>query len=205
MSSKPPRIYTDACCFIEAVKYRRSLPLSVPAHSLADRELDCWFFKRLCDASRDGAVTLVTSMLSIAECTHADEPSGPSQATKDVLIEFLTSGTVVELVEADIFVMERSRDLLWNDNIKLAGADSIHVATALLSECSEFLTLDDKLKKPKVSAAVPLLDKLGLKLLRPQQTARLPNEYRTDDLFPSEKIADGEEEPASKNDSGQRE
>jgi hypothetical protein len=122
-------------------------------------------------------------MLSIAECTHIREPSGPSQATKDLLIEFLTSGTVVDLVEADIFVMERSRDLLWNDNIILAGADSIHVATALFSGCSEFLTLDEKLKKEKLVAAVPLLDNLGLKLLRPQQTMRLPNEYRTDDLF----------------------
>lgn len=186
MSSRPPRIYADACCFIEAVKYRRSLPLSVPAPGLADRELDCWFFKRLCDASRDGAITLVTSMLSIAECTHVDEPTGPSQATKDLLVEFLTSGSVVDLVESDIFVMERSRNLLWNDGIKLSGADSIHVGTALLSECSEFLTLDDKLNRAKIAAAVPLLDKLGLKLLRPQKTTLLPNEYRTDDLFPAE-------------------
>jgi hypothetical protein len=192
MSTKPPRIYADACCFIEAVKQKRGLPLSVPQTELANRELDCWFFGRLCDASRDGAITLVTSMLSIAECTHADKDGPPSRETKDLFLEFLTSGTVVDLFEADFFVLERARDLFWNDGIKLAGADSIHVATALLAECSEFVTLDEKINKHKFAAAVPLISGLGLKVVRPRETIRLPNDYRTEDMFDDQATKPGE-------------
>jgi predicted nucleic acid-binding protein len=183
MSSKSPRVYADSCCFIEAVKYRRKLPLSVTADVLADRELDCWFFRRLCDASRDGAITLVTSMLSVAECIHAEENGGPARETKNLFIEFLTSGTVVELIEPDLFVMERARDLFWNDAIKLSGADGIHVATAILENCSEFVTLDNKIGKTKFAAAIPLIGGLGLKVVRPRETSRLPNDYRIEDMF----------------------
>jgi predicted nucleic acid-binding protein len=183
MSSKP-RLYVDACCFIEAVKHRREIPLSSDAAQAKARQDDCWFFRRLCDASKDGAVALVTSMLSIAECLHVEENPGPSQETRDLFVEFLTSGTVVELIEADIFVSERARDLRWSDGIRLSGADGLHVATALIEECSEFLTLDRKIAKQKFSDAMPKLKTIGINVLRPSQTAHLPNEYKADDLFP---------------------
>jgi hypothetical protein len=59
------------------------------------------------------------------------------------------------------------------------------VATALLDGCSEFLTLDGRIKKKesKFATAIPKLKKIGLAVLRPSQTNSLPNEYRTDDLF----------------------
>jgi PIN domain len=177
------RLYADACCFIEAVRHRRGLPLSADGEEAKRRESDCWFFRRLCDASRDGAIQLTTSMLSVAECIHAGEDGAPPQETRDLFIEFLTSGRVTDLVEPDIFVAERARDLFWNNHISLSGADSLHVATALLSECREFLTLDGKIKKPKFVAAIPQLDKIGLRVIRPCETQFLPAEYRADDLF----------------------
>ena len=182
MTSKP-RIYADACCFIEAVRHRRGLALSADGEEAQIRDKDCWFFRRLCDASRDGAIHLVTSMLSVAECVNAGEPDGPSQETRDLFVEFLTSGTVVELVEADIFVVERARDLHWNDKLTLKGADLLHVATALNEKCTEFLTLDGKIKKPKFVAAVSAIGRLGLPIRRPSDTGYLPNEYRTNDLL----------------------
>ncbi len=123
-------------------------------------------------------------MLSVAECLHVEEPGGPSRETRELFVEFLTSDTIVDLVEPDIFVAERGRDLLWNDGVHLSGADCLHVATALLDGCSEFLTLDGKIRKQKKFAtAIPELKKIGLAVLRPSQTNNLPNEYRTDDLF----------------------
>lgn len=178
------RIYSDSCCFIEAVKHRRGIPLSGDADEAKTREEDFWFFRRLCDASRDGVIQLVTSMLSVAECLHVEEPGGPSKETRELFVEFLTSDTIVDLVEPDIFVAERARDLRWNDGVYLKGADCLHVATALLDGCSEFLTLDGKIKKQsKFATAIPELKKIGLAVLRPSQTNSLPNEYRTDDLF----------------------
>src|SRR5690348_12063523 len=112
MSTKP-RIYVDSCCFIEAVKHRRGISLSGDAQEAEIREVDCWYFRKLCDASRDGTVQLVTSMLSVAECLHAGEAGGPSKETRELFLHFLTSGTVVDLVEPDLFVAERARDLLW--------------------------------------------------------------------------------------------
>jgi hypothetical protein len=103
--------------------------------------------------------------------------------TRALFVDFLTSGVVVELVEPDIFVTERARDLLWKDNILLSGADSIHVATALFGKCVEFLTLDGKIRKQKFGAAVPELKKIGLSVIRPSQTNNLPNEFRSDDLL----------------------
>lgn len=187
MSTKP-LIYVDSCCFIESVKHRRGLPLSGDADEIRIREEDCWYFRKLCDASRDGAVQLVTSMLTIAECLHAGEDGSPSQQVRDLFVQFLTSGTVVDLIEPDLFVAERARDLLWNDKILLSGADSLHVASALLGGCSEFLTLDGKIRKQKKFAvAIPQLVNIGLRVLRPSQTNKLPGEYRTDDLFPENK------------------
>lgn len=184
MSNKP-RIYIDLCCFIEAVRHRRGLPLSSgDPDELKIREEDCWFFRKLCDASRDGVIQLVTSMLSVAECLHAGEPGGPSKETRELFVEFLTSGTIIDLVEPDIFVAERARDLLWNDGISLSGADCLHVATGILDGCSEFLTLDGKIKKQgKFATAIPQLKAIGLTVLRPSQTGNLPSEYRADDLF----------------------
>jgi hypothetical protein len=122
-------------------------------------------------------------MLSIAECVHVDEPSGPSQETRDIFVEFLTSGSVVHLVEPDLFVAERARDLYWQDGVILRGADSLHVASAILDGCTEFLTLDGRIRKQgKFATAIPLLHKVGLAVVRPSETGKLPNEYRQDDL-----------------------
>jgi hypothetical protein len=182
MSSKP-RLYVDSCVFIEAVKHRNGIPLSGDKQEQEARENDCWFFRKLCDASRAGAIQLVTSMLTIAECTHVNEVDGPSKETRELFVEFLTSGSVVHLVEPDLFVAERARDLYWQDQILLKGADSLHVASAVLDGCIEFLTLDGKIQRQeKFAAAIPLLRKVGLAVIRPSQTSRLPNEYRTDDL-----------------------
>ena len=182
MSTKP-RLYVDSCVFIEAVKHRKGIPLSGDVQEQEIRERDCWFFRKLCDASRDGLVQLVTSMLAVAECVHISEDGGPSQETRDLFAEFLTSGRIVHLVEPDLFVSERARDLHWHDGILLSGADALHVASGIIDGCTEFLTLDGKIRKTKFAAAIPIIrQKTGLAVIRPSETGKLPNEYKTDDL-----------------------
>lgn len=87
-------------------------PLSGDEAEVKIREKDCWFFEKLCDASRDGAIQLVTSMLTVAECLHIDEPGGPTKKNQQMFVEFLTSGSVVHLVEPDLFVAERAKGSL---------------------------------------------------------------------------------------------
>jgi hypothetical protein len=80
--STSPRLYVDSCCFIEAVKLRWGIPLSGDEKEANVRADDCWFFRKLSDASRDGAIQLVTSILSVAERPHVDEPGGPTTETR---------------------------------------------------------------------------------------------------------------------------
>lgn len=131
--------------------------------------------RRLCDASRDGAIQLVTSMLTVAECLHIEEEPGPSEETKALFRDFLTSGTVVELIDPDIFIAERARALFWDHDVKIKGADAIHVATAMIEDCQEFLILDGRIHREgsKFSTALPLIAKAGLPALRPSQSTLL--------------------------------
>jgi hypothetical protein len=117
-------------------------------------------------------------MLTVAECTHVGETALPSKETRDMFIDFLTSGMVTQLVEPDIFVAECARDLRWTYDIRLGGADAMHMATAQMEECPEFLTWDDKIQKQKMKEAIPKLAKIGIKVLKPSETTVLPLSYR---------------------------
>jgi hypothetical protein len=122
---------------------------------------------------------------TVAECMHAGEIGGkPHEETKELFVEFLTSGRVIELVEPDVFVAEAARDLRWNHGINLKGADAIHFATAISMSCSEFLTTDKLLKKSgsKFPTAVPQFAALGLMVRRPSETMLLPDNYRQYEL-----------------------
>lgn len=180
------RIYVDSACFVDLVKHRRGSRLASTEVEQRLREDDCWFLRRLCDASRDGAVQIVTSMLAVAECLHVEEVPGPSEETKALFRDFLTSGLVVELVDPDIFIAEKARSLWWDHDIHIKGADAIHVATAMMEECEEFLTLDHRIhnEQSKFARAIPAIARAGLKVVRPCKTTILPEQYRTDDFFP---------------------
>jgi hypothetical protein len=59
-----PKIYVDSTCFIDAAKQQIGI---LPT----DRVQDMWFFWKFLEARRESEVVLFTSILSIAECTHA--------------------------------------------------------------------------------------------------------------------------------------
>lgn len=182
-----PRLYVDSCPIIDLVKIRRNIALRVPDGQLGKRKKDAAIFKLLCDASHDGAVQLYTSTLTVAECQHAGDiggDRGPHQETRDLLHDFLLSGTYIRLVEADVFVAEQARNLRWEHGIALSGADALHVASALSMDCREFYTTDNKIKGGgKFATNAGAIETLGMRVVPPSETGFLPDAYRRDDLF----------------------
>ena len=67
MFNNLPRVYLDACCFIEAIAWGKGKGKGNP-----DRKDDIWFIQKLFKAAIDGKVEILTSTLSIAECTHIE-------------------------------------------------------------------------------------------------------------------------------------
>lgn len=81
----------------------------------ADRRADVWYLKQLTQACRDGELDVYTSVLSIAECTHADQDI--SRPVKVRLESLLMSGQYVKLVQLTPFIATDARDLRWNHGI----------------------------------------------------------------------------------------
>jgi predicted nucleic acid-binding protein len=129
-----------------------------------ERQRDVWHCRQLLLAARDGHLTVYTSTLTIAECQHSGDGTGtaPKEA-RDLYHRFLMSGQFVVLVQLTPFVAASARDLRWNHGISLRGADAVHLASALDRRCVEFMTSDEKLKSPKVAAALPALAPLGIR------------------------------------------
>ena len=180
-----PRVYFDSCCFIDLIKHGRGLSLASDAAEDRKRKDDCWFLGRLCDASRDGAIRIVTSMLTISECVHLGDGPAIDQETKDTIDAYLMSGSVVDLIEADIFVAEKARSLSWDNLIRLKGADLIHLATSLERGCREFITTDHKIHRrgSRFTKNLPELKKAGFRIVRASDTRQLPDEFRMEDMF----------------------
>jgi hypothetical protein len=87
-----PSVYLDSCCFIDMVK------VAVGKTLTTDRENDVWFLKQLTQACRDGEVDVLTSIITIAECSHA----GEGDTSPQVRVQFqslLMSGQYVKLVQ----------------------------------------------------------------------------------------------------------
>jgi len=168
------RIYVDACIAIELAKYllQRHRP---------DREDALWFVRQMLKASECGDIELMTSSLTVVESLHLgkDEQGKDVECTPEIqefLVNLLTSGSLITLVEPSLFVAERARDLRWKDGLSLKPFDSLHVASALDSECKELITFDGKMnKKPE---EITTLANLGLRVISPHDSQILPESYR---------------------------
>ena len=167
MLNNLPRVYLDACCFIEAIAWKRG-------KGNPDRKDDIWFIKTLFRAAIEGKVEILTSTLSIAECTHIE-----GELDEDIKQDFrrlLTSGQYVLLIQDTVLVAEQARNLRWVHEVNLSGPDSVHVASAISGRCGEFWTFDGKI--PKFTQR---LEALGLSVLGEgamKRTKELPSEYR---------------------------
>lgn len=171
--SEMTSVYMDACCFVEAIKVDASVQV------LNERKNEVWFIKRLLQAHRDREITVFTSTLSIAECTHVGETPVPSDVQRG-FEALLTSGQYVHLVQTTPFICIDARNLRWIDRMALRGADSIHLASAIDRGCSEFLSFDGRLDR-SASYAEPFKAK-GILIKKPSDTAALPGRYYQMDL-----------------------
>jgi len=163
------KLYMDSTCFIDMAKGDvGNLPEPL--------RQDVWFCKKLLEAHRDGKVQVFTAMLTVAECQHVDGIC--DDKVQRLFHSLLTSGQFVSLVQDTIIIADRARKLKWIHNVSLKGADSLHIASALEMECSEFLTSD----KHFISCADEG-PKLGIRIIHPNETGLLPSDYRQKSLF----------------------
>lgn len=168
------RVYMDSCCFIDMAKIDLSVTDSIYDRSRIDA---VWYLKRLCDAARDGEIEIITSTLTIAECLH-DGNGHIGDKAKDLFEKFITSNRVALTISADYSVCVEARDLFWKHGILLAGADAIHLASAIVMNCKEFITTDEHFKKQKFKRAIaPIQKTKGIKIIRASETTILPTKY----------------------------
>ena len=180
-----PRLYVESCCFIDAAKESVGILAS-------ERKTDVWFLWKLLEAHKDGAIEVFTSVLTIAECTHAE--GNDDARVRNLFERLLMSGQYCVLIQPTPFVASDARDLRWKHGIKLRGADGLHVASGLAKKCQELLTTNGRIADFGGKIAT-----LGMRVCRPAKTVLLPDKYRQGNLL-DEKVtplrrATGTEQP----------
>jgi predicted nucleic acid-binding protein len=178
-----PRLYLDSCTFIDLVKEKVGL---LPTG--ADRHDDVWFAKQLMKAHAADDVDLYTSYLAVAECVAIE--AGAQTVPQNVQDEFrrlLTSGQHVTLWAPTPMTGRIAQDLRWKHGLVLRGADMLHVASALEAKCVEFITTDEELQKPKMTAAIGKLQSIGLSPIPARKTRYLPDDYKQGNFLDGKK------------------
>jgi hypothetical protein len=168
-----PHIYVESCCFIDAAK-------GAIGTANKARDTDVWYLWKLLEAHKDRAVEVFTSVLTIAECTHAD--GNDDARVRGTFERLLASGQFCALIQPTVFIAIDARDLRWKHGIRLQGADGLHVASGLAKGCQEFLTTDDR-----ISANAAKIAALGMRVCAPSKTNLLPPKYRQGDML-NEKV-----------------
>lgn len=172
-----PTAYIDSCCFIDAVKQEvGTLPTG--------RDKDCWYVKKLLEAHEAGDLAVCTSTLSLAECVAIEQ--GQTVVPDDVQNRFrrlLMSGQYLTLVPQTPATARIAQELRWKHQLVLGGPDALHIAAALERGADEFITTDERLKKPKVAQAASVLGTRGLRFITGSQSGILPAQYLQGKIF----------------------
>lgn len=163
------RVYFDNTVFVDVVKTGLGKALA------DDRVADVWMAKRLMEAHRDKEIQVLTSALTIAECTHGGD-GDVSDRAQFLISKLLMSGDYVHLIQMTPFVATAARDLRWKSGINLKGADGIHAASAIAEGCSEFLTGDGRFNR--LHAHREAFEALGLRITMAKDSVTLPAKYR---------------------------
>lgn len=175
MKNKPV-VYLDSCCFIDVVK-------KAVGRLPDDRSDDVWHIKKLLEAHKAGDITVVTSFLSLAECVAVE--SGQDDVPPEVQENFrklLTSGQYLILAPQTPRTGRLVQDLRWRMKIVLKGADALHIATALERDALEFVSADDRLRRPKMAEALTKLGAKGVRFIRGADTRLIPDRFLQGDM-----------------------
>jgi predicted nucleic acid-binding protein len=140
MASFPRRVYWDACAWIALIQREKIRDSN--GKLIEDRDQMC---RDVIEAARKGKIEIVTSTLCLAEvCKH---PALQDTKKADQIAAYFENDFVL-LVDVDVFVGEKARELMLGGYSGLKPPDAIHIATALISpRVEEMHTFDDKLLK----------------------------------------------------------
>lgn len=139
------RVYFDTCCFIDLAKTHLKLQLD------ANREPHVFFCRKFLDAARSKECVVLTSSLTLTECTHVKDKSQPEakQIIKSDEVKRLFQGMIMSgksgviPVQPTPLIVEKARDLVWEHRANLRSLDALHIATALHQKCTHFITTDN--------------------------------------------------------------
>jgi predicted nucleic acid-binding protein len=179
-----PRVYFDACCFIDMVAHDLSIGVR------QDRTLHVYYCRKFLEAARGKEAHVFTSTLTVSECLGIKDES-ESNNHKTVLTDevkrlfegmLLSAKSGVMPVQPTPRIVKFSRDLRWTHAATFKPMDSLHIATAIDMKCGYFLTTDSKLKPENIAIAKAL----GLVVCTADSIANLlPSKYRQLTLIPS--------------------
>ena len=139
------RVYFDACCFIDLAKNHLKLQLD------PNREPHVFFCRKFLDAARSKECVVLTSSLTITECTHIKDKSQleSKQRIKSDEVKRLFHGMIMSGKSGVIpaqptpLIVEKARDIVWEHGANLKSLDALHIATALQLKCTHFVTTDN--------------------------------------------------------------
>lgn len=183
--SSEPRVYIDACCFIDMVSH----DLSIGARH--GRASHVYYCRKFLEAARGSDANVFTSTLTVAECIvikdESDRDNFKPVMTDEVKRLFegilLSTKSGVMPVQPTPRIVKAARDLRWRHGATFKPMDSLHIATAIEMKCSHFLTTDGKLKSENIGIAKTL----GLVVCTADSIANLlPSKYRQLSLEPQQ-------------------
>ncbi len=177
MSKELIKVYFDSCCFIDIV--------SAKAGGLIedDRSRTINIYNSYVKAALAKDIQIVTSGLTINECLWIKDPDTRKKIcnsdVKELFRSILESGkSGVLSVEVDYWIRATARNLIWEHDINLKPIDSIHIATAIETQCEEFITSDEK----TVLKYSDEIGKLGLRVSTAIKSKSLPEQYNQIEL-----------------------
>lgn len=134
---KPRRVAWDACTWIATI-----IQETVPAKGggVEDRGRLC---NHVIEMATKKTIEIATSGLSLAEVCKDDSVKN---GDADVLSDFFRNDYIL-IVPVDRYVGTLARQLMQGGHPGLKPPDAVHLATAVVSEASEFHTFDGALLK----------------------------------------------------------
>jgi len=170
MKLNNPKIYFDSCCFIDIVAF----DAKVKTHDNRDYCVQC--YKSLLRSAQSENIVVFTSFLSIVECTHIKNIQSKKVLTDEVKRLFdsimLSGMGGVTLIMPSSKIIERARQLNWDYNITCKPYDQIHIASAIESNCSEFITTD--IKSIDRDGNIERLKAFNIKIISVEKSQYLP-------------------------------